>query len=147
LLASAADVAAIFTVYGVGTALGAEYSPAELMVPIVPLPPWTLFTDQLTAALKFPVPETVAEHWLVWVVGTVAVEHETATDVIVGVGADVPPLEGLPPPQPDSVKDTRKARTSEDLQLIRAPLPSQIFGENYRHQTSIEFRRLAAPFR
>jgi hypothetical protein len=49
----------------VGTALGAEYSPVELMLPTVALPPWTLFTDQLTSDLKPPVPKTVAEHWLV----------------------------------------------------------------------------------
>jgi hypothetical protein len=47
------------------------------------------FTDQLTDGLKVPVPETVAEHWLVCPIGTDTVLHETVTEVIVGAGVMV----------------------------------------------------------
>jgi hypothetical protein len=49
----------------------------------------------VTAELKFPVPVTVAEHWLVWPEVTVDGEQATLTPVMV----DVDPLLPLPPPQ------------------------------------------------
>ncbi len=51
---------------------------------------------QVTAELKFPVPITAAEHWLVCPYMMVEGEHVTLTEVIVGD----PPLPLLPEPQP-----------------------------------------------
>jgi hypothetical protein len=50
----------------------------------------------VTAELKFPVPATVAEHWLVCPDVTVEGVHDAVTDVIVDV---FPPPPLLPPPQ------------------------------------------------
>jgi hypothetical protein len=47
------------------------------------------FTDQLTDALKLPVPKTVPEHWLVCPVCTLGELHETATEVMVRAGATI----------------------------------------------------------
>jgi hypothetical protein len=80
------------------------------MLPTVPLPPWTLFTDQLTAALKPPVPETVAEQGVVWLVGTVLVAQKIVTEVIAGDGEDVFPLGAFPPPQPTAHNNPRKEK-------------------------------------
>ena len=53
---SATAVAVMLTLNGVGTAFGAVYSPFTSTVPIVPFPPATPFTAQLTNGSKFPVP-------------------------------------------------------------------------------------------
>jgi hypothetical protein len=49
----------------------------------------------VTVELKFPVPMTVAEHWLVWPDVTVNGEHDAVTDVMVDMPPPPPPL----PPQ------------------------------------------------
>src|SRR5271165_2009308 len=64
----------------------------------------------VTAELKFPVPMTVAEHWLVWPDCTGEGAHDAATDVIVDVLPPPPLL--LPPPPPQAVISTRLPRTS-----------------------------------
>jgi hypothetical protein len=51
---------------------------------------------QVTVELKFPVPMTVAEHWLVWPEVTIEGEHDDVTDVMVDV-LPLPPLLLLPP--------------------------------------------------
>ena len=48
-----------------------------------------LFTDHTTDELKLPVPETVAEHWLVCPIGTLTALHETCTNVIDGAAVMV----------------------------------------------------------
>jgi len=60
---------------------GAVNRPAAEIVPALAL--------QVTAELKFPVPVTVAEHWLVWLDWMVEGEHATVTDVMVPAGVTV----------------------------------------------------------
>ena len=48
--------------------------------------------DQLTAALKLPVPCTRAEHWSVWPAVTVGLMQVTVTEVMVGGGSGSDPL-------------------------------------------------------
>lgn len=51
--------------------------------------------DQDTLELKLPVPETAAEHWLVWPVCMLAGAQDVLTEVIVGdfiVDVKLPPL-------------------------------------------------------
>jgi len=52
---SAALVARIVIVFGFGKEAGAVYMPEALMVPVVELPPETLFTVQTTPVLLVPV--------------------------------------------------------------------------------------------
>jgi hypothetical protein len=54
----AAETAVTVTVAGLGTELGAVYSPVALMLPTFALPPVTPFTCQVTVV--FVVPVTVA---------------------------------------------------------------------------------------
>ena len=68
-----------------------------------------------------PVPDTVAEHWLVWPVWTLAGLHEAVTDVIVGdCDGGVPPL---PPPQAPSSDDriVTKASQTGRLEVLLKP--------------------------
>ena len=56
---SAALVAWIVMVFGLGSDVGAAYMPEVPMVPVAELPPRTLLTDQATAALLVPVTAAV----------------------------------------------------------------------------------------
>ena len=99
------DVAVTVTTLFVGTALGAVYSPALLMVPALPLPPLLTATLQFTSVLlRF---WTVAVHWEVVETVTSVGVHET---VIVGVFVD----DGLEPQElkiaSNAANPTRKAR-------------------------------------
>lgn len=97
--------------------------PVADTVPTVLFPPWTPLTAQLTEELKFPVPCTVAEHWLVCPTLTVADAQETATDVMEAVGGGVgvcPPIPLPLPPQPTTHNEPRKEKTSKVLHVIRA---------------------------
>jgi hypothetical protein len=85
LVVSCVEVAVTVTLVAAET-MGAVNRPEEDICPA--------FALQVTAELKFPVPMTVAEHWLVWPDVTVLGEHDAVTDVMVVV----PPLL-LPPPQ------------------------------------------------
>jgi len=70
---------------------------------------------QVTAELKFPVPVTVVEHWLVWPYRMVEGEQLTLTDVI----DDDAPL--LPPPQ--AAINPRLASTSNSNNFCTIVLP------------------------
>ena len=61
--------------------MGAVKSPRDDICPALAL--------HVTVELKFPVPMTVAEHWLVWPDVTVDGEQDAVTDVMVGVGLTV----------------------------------------------------------
>src|SRR5271167_5119940 len=74
----------------------------------------------VTAELKFPVPMTVAEHWLVWPDCTVEGEHDAVTNVMVPVLPPPPLL--LPPPQ--AAISTRLPITSRIPKLRTTPSPS-----------------------
>jgi hypothetical protein len=52
---SATDTAVIVTVAGVGTVIGAVYTPDAEIIPIVALPPAVPLTLQFTAVLEAPV--------------------------------------------------------------------------------------------
>ena len=70
-------------------------------------PPDTPFTAHVTPELKFPVPETVAAHWPVFPVGTLAEGQVTLTEVIVGEEPPPPPPPLLEPPPQATIKDAR----------------------------------------
>jgi hypothetical protein len=59
-----------------GTAAGAVYTPAFVIVPEAAV--------QDTVELKLPLPATAAEHWLVWPICMLVGEQETVTDEITG---------------------------------------------------------------
>jgi hypothetical protein len=80
------EVAVIVTWSDVTPPDGAVNKPEAEIVP--------LLAAHVTPELKFPVPVTVAEHWLVWPYWMVEGEQLTLTDVIV-VGGTLLPL----PPQ------------------------------------------------
>lgn len=84
------EVAVIVTISVAFPPDGAVYMPE---LEIVPVP---VLTFHVTAVLKLPVPITVAEHWLVPPYVIVIGEHESVTEVILGVVT--PPL--LLEPQP-----------------------------------------------
>src|ERR1039458_6279453 len=86
LLVSWVEVAVIVTWSDVTPPDGAVNKPEAEIVP-------ALGGAHVTPELKFPVPVTVAEHWLVWPYWMVEGEQLTLTDVIV-VGGTL-----LPPPQ------------------------------------------------
>ena len=67
-----------------------------------------------------PVPDTVAEHWLVWPVWTLAGLHEAVTDVIVGdCGGGVLPL----PPLPQAARrDDRIVMKASQTGRLEVPL-------------------------
>ena len=94
LLGSAWETATTKTEWGLGIAAGAVYRPVVLTVPTVLLPPFVLFTSQVTAVSVVPV--TVAVNCSVDLGDSVtaAGDIETATACAAGV------LELLPPPQP-----------------------------------------------
>ena len=74
---SATEVAFTVTGFDAGTVVGAVKSPVPLIVPVVELPPVTLFTCQVTAVLDVFV--TLAENCCVRPVVTVAVLGLTVT--------------------------------------------------------------------
>ncbi len=78
LVESCVEVAVTVTFVGEDT-IGAVSSPEDETCPALVL--------QLT--LKFPVPMTAAEHWLVWPDWTVVGEHVTVTELIVDAGFTV----------------------------------------------------------
>ena len=88
LLVSADDVAVTVTSAGV---LGAVKSPVLEICPEV--------ADHVTEELKLPVPVTVAEHCDVCPDCRMVAKQETVTEVIVGTGGVLPPLDDEPPPQ------------------------------------------------
>jgi hypothetical protein len=59
LLGSAAETAFTVTVAGVGTVMGAVYTPADEIMPTVPFPLGTPLTLQVTAVMDVPVTEAV----------------------------------------------------------------------------------------
>jgi hypothetical protein len=73
--------------------------------------------DHVTAELKLPVPETVAEHWLVCPVWRLVAVQETLTDVTEGAGGGGVLL-FVTPPQPAKHNDPRSIRLSKVLHLI-----------------------------
>ena len=73
---SCVEVAFTAAVPEAGTTTGAVYRPLEVIAPES--------TDQVTAELKLPVPETLAEHWLFWLVCMLAGTQDTLTAVMVG---------------------------------------------------------------
>jgi hypothetical protein len=93
--------------------IGALSSPAVEIEPAVVV--------QLTAVLKFPVPVTVAAHWLVWPEETVDGEQLTLTPVI------VPVLPPPPPPPPQAASSDRLPSTSKNPSLRTLLSPSANF--------------------
>jgi hypothetical protein len=93
LVESATLTAVTVTTLGLGTVAGAVYKPVAEIVPTVALPPATLFTAQVTALLKLPVPCTTAANCCVWPTTTLTILGVTVTDVIAdGVPPSPPPL-------------------------------------------------------
>ena len=84
--------------------IGAVSRPDEDICPALAL--------HVTVELKLPVPETMAEHWLVCPDETVDGVHDAVTDVIVGV---LPPPLLLPPPQATISPRLPKASTIPNL--------------------------------
>ena len=70
---------------------------------------------QDTPELKLPVPATVAEHWLVWLVCTLIGEQATATEVIAG---DCIRFVIVPPPQPATSNAPKKKRLKTAFRTI-----------------------------
>jgi len=83
---SATLVAEMVTVFGVGTAVGAVYNPAVLIMPTTEVPPDVPLTAHVTAVLYAPVPVTVAANCWVPPLCTDEEGGFTATAVMVGVG-------------------------------------------------------------
>ena len=77
LVASCVEVAVIVTFVAEDTR-GAVKRPEDDM--------WPAFVLHVTVEVKFPVPMTVAEHWLVCPDWTVEGEHDAVTNVIVDAG-------------------------------------------------------------
>lgn len=103
LLESACDTAVMATVAGLGTCVGAVYTPEELIVPVVGLPPVAPLTSHVTEV--FEVPLTVAVKTAVCtllVVLIVTVVNDGLTVTVICEAA------GLPPPQ--ELKKTQTAR-------------------------------------
>jgi hypothetical protein len=86
------------TLVGFGTVAGAVYKPPVLIVPAVPFPPCTSFTNHVTAELKFPVPWTLAVNCWVPLTNKFALFGEIVTEVIVGLGGGGGGGGGEPPP-------------------------------------------------
>jgi hypothetical protein len=105
LVVSCVEVAVIVTGM-VDDTVGAVNKPEEDICPALAL--------QVTAELKFPVPVTVAEHWLVWPDVTVEGEHEAVTDVMV----DVLP----PPPLPPQAAINTKLPIANRIASLRTAL-------------------------
>ena len=76
--------------------------------------------DQVTAELKFPVPLTEAEHWLVWFGCKDVGLHETVTEVM--LDEPPPPLLLLPPPPQAAI--IRKLHRIVVRPSIRTSVPS-----------------------
>ena len=70
---------------------------------------------QDTPELKLPVPETVAEHWLVWLICKLVGAQETATEVTAG---DCIRFEIEPPPQPAISNTPKKKRLNTAFRTI-----------------------------
>jgi len=77
LVVSATDVALMVTAAGVGTVVGAVYTPAEEIIPTIELPPFTPLTLQVTTI--FAVFVTAAVKVCMAPVSTVAVAGVTVT--------------------------------------------------------------------
>jgi hypothetical protein len=77
---STTDTAVMVTVAGVGTVIGAVYTPDAEIIPTVALPPAVPLTLQFTAVLEAPV--TVAVN--VWVIPTVTFMVAGETDTVTG---------------------------------------------------------------
>jgi hypothetical protein len=80
LVESATDTAVIVTVAGVGTVMGAVYTPDAEIIPTVALPPAVPLTLQLTAVLEAPVTAAVN----VCVIPTVTLMVAGVTDTVIG---------------------------------------------------------------
>jgi hypothetical protein len=106
LLLSCVEVAVMVTTNDESPPEGALNKPELEMVPALAI--------HVTPELKFPVPNTVAEHWLVWPNRMVEGEQVTVTDVI----ADAP----LPPP-PQAAISVRLASTSNSHSFCTIVLP------------------------
>jgi hypothetical protein len=85
---------------------------------------WPAFVVHVTVELKFPVPMTVAEHWLVWPDGTVEGEHDAVTDVMVDVLPPPPPPPLLLPLPPQAAMSTTLPNASRIASLRTALSPS-----------------------
>lgn len=70
---------------------------------------------QDTVEAKLPVPETVAEHWLVWPVCKLVGAQATATEVIAGVCIR---FVIVPPPQPANGNAPKKKRLKTAFRAI-----------------------------
>jgi hypothetical protein len=99
LVESCVLVAVIVALPEAGIDEGAVYKPELVIVPES--------ADQVTAELKFPVPVTATEHWLVCPVCMFPGLHVTVTELIVGALPPPPPPFPLPPPQAHMKKGTR----------------------------------------
>ena len=114
---SATLVAEMVTVFGVGTAVGAVYNPAVLIMPTTEVPPDVPLTAHVTAVLYAPVPVTVAANCWVPPLCTDEEGGFTATAVMVGVGGGGGGCVGCdvvaePPPHPTS----RKLRMAKNVE-------------------------------
>jgi hypothetical protein len=111
LLLSWVEMAVMVTCSDVTPADGAVNKPELEMVPALAV--------HVTPELKFPVPETIAEHWLGWPYRMVKGEQLTLTEMIVD---DPPPLL-LPPPQAAiSVRLASTTSNSHGFGTIVSPL-------------------------
>jgi hypothetical protein len=123
---SAALVAVMVRVFGVGRLAGAVYIPFVSIVPVVALPPATEFTDQVT--LVFVLPLTAAAKLAFAPARTVAVAGVTVTLTLVvlsggKVGEAPPPLVFVPTPaQPVSNKTRIPACALQILLTDMVPL-------------------------
>jgi hypothetical protein len=116
LVVSAALIALIFTVDGVGMVAGAVYRPAVEMIPTESLPPTTPLTLQVTVVLEVPI--TDAENCSVDPVWTVPEVGDTETTTFgVATGID----DGFFPPHPTNTANN----------AMPARLPTFAFQEPY----------------
>jgi hypothetical protein len=120
-LALAELTARTVTVLEVGTVLGAVYSPDELIVPEVWLPPGTPFTCQVTEVFDDPL--TVALNDFVVLTRTFAFGGETVTVTLCPVGG-VLELEGnelfVAPVQPTSAAAASRNTKSIEYRRVRS---------------------------
>lgn len=107
-----------------GTVSGAVYKPAGEIVPMLPFPPATPFTIQLTAVLL--VLATEAENCTVWLIVTAAVAGVTDTEMLpVGGGDIVGRVAASPPPPAHPIREIHehraRARTLNWPGFMRVP--------------------------
>jgi hypothetical protein len=107
---SSVEIALTLSEPDVGTVDGEVYRPEVETVPEA--------ADQVTFELKVPVPETVAEHWLVCPAWRLVAAQETVTAVMVGEGGGVLPATLPLTPQPARDRDPRSDRGIDRLSKV-----------------------------